>query len=380
MNYLRVWFVVFFLCFSALLSFNAYADYSTTLEKINEVLDVSGDNYFKKAVHMIQHAQESVVMSMFLVEEESEQVMTLLEELNDALARGLKVELYINTRYNADEWAFLNNYFYASPRKAIDIYPVGENHFLHHKLIIIDEKTVLEGSINWSRDYDKDKLEYALLVEDELLAQNKILYLHQVNHAKYDMENKDLLWRSQMAWIKPSVVDAKVPARVLTEDDLVWKMIERQEYDNFDLYLMLLHHAALVKSSELDINYSDLAYGLKINNLKEKKQKKIIYKKLRKLQKMALLKIESHNKTKTKVRLAYFDLPSFTVPLDILAPDFVRLSTYEFKTAYLMCALLNDIYNRTKDLYTQEQREHLKTLLGSYKLAPIPPVIKSSDI
>lgn len=372
----KSFFFVLLTIFSLSYSINAYASYQQTMDKLNQILDVSGDNYFIKAVDMIQNAKESVLMSMFLVENESQELMTLLQELDKALERGLEVELYVNARYNADDWAFLNNYFYASPRKAIKIHPVGDNHFLYHKMIIVDEKTILEGSINWSRDYNKDDLEYAIIQQDPLLAQNKILALHHVDHAKKEMENPDLLWRSKMSWIDKSVYEAMVPVRAVTEDDMLFALLDKGDDDLFDLYLMLLYQAALAKDKSFVVEYNELAFGLKLDTYKEKKQKKKVFKAIKKLSKRGMLEILEQSKDSLKVELTALSSPSFAVPIDILAPAFMREFTYEFKTAYLICALLNDIYSRSKDIYTDQQREHLKALLGTYKLAIVPPLLK----
>lgn len=357
-------------------SINAYAEYQSTMDKLNQMLDVSGENYFSKAVTMVDSASDSVLMSMFLVNPQSEELITLLEGLDRALARGVKVEIYVNARYNADDWAFLNNYFYASPRKQISINPIGDNHFLYHKLIIVDEKTILEGSLNWLRDYDNDRLEYALLMEDRLLAQKKTLFLHRVKHAKVEMENPDLLWRSKMPWISEQVLNASIPVRALTEDNMIWKLIDKKEYDLFDGYLILVFQAAIAAKATFEVNYEDLAYGLSLGKFKEKKQRKKVYRLLVKLQKRGLVDIKSHNNEQTEVSLVASDSPSFNVPIDIVSSDFVRSSGYEFKTAYLMCALLNDIYNRTKGLYDEQERDRLKALLAQYTLAPVPPLLK----
>jgi phosphatidylserine/phosphatidylglycerophosphate/cardiolipin synthase-like enzyme len=61
---------------------------------------------------------------------------------------------------------------YGNMRKAkLDVLQDGNPYVMHHKVIIIDARTVIFGSFNFSNNADKDNDENVLIIDDPTLAQ-----------------------------------------------------------------------------------------------------------------------------------------------------------------------------------------------------------------
>ena len=60
---------------------------------------------------------------------------------------------------------------YGKMRKAkLDVLQDGNPYVMHHKVIIIDGRTVIFGSFNFTKNADKDNDENLLIIDDPALA------------------------------------------------------------------------------------------------------------------------------------------------------------------------------------------------------------------
>lgn len=116
---------------------------------------------------------------MYLVrpgEDPSHPVNRLLEDLIEARRRNVKVTIYLNTKFKGqDPRKLVEGKWFDQLREAgVEIKLVSPVRRLHDKLIIVDERFVVEGSTNWSVAAIADNFESATVIESPKLAQVKL--------------------------------------------------------------------------------------------------------------------------------------------------------------------------------------------------------------
>lgn len=126
-----------------------------------EVRDVSGNKYFD-AVHLsFQNAESSIYVAMFEMrvypDRKSGPHYRLIQDLVNARKRGVKVKVYLDRSESTDQSTGeivvhdANAVAYELLRAGgVDVRYVIPTQRLHAKLIVIDERTVVDGSANWS--------------------------------------------------------------------------------------------------------------------------------------------------------------------------------------------------------------------------------------
>lgn len=133
------------------------------------VADASDRAYEPTAISLIDHAKSSVVMSMYLLKESADArhpVNRLVRDLEEAAQRGVRVELYLNTQFAGMDPA--------------TILETPALRRLHDKLLIVDERWVLEGSTNWSVSALMANWESNTLMDSPALAKQKLRRLRQL--------------------------------------------------------------------------------------------------------------------------------------------------------------------------------------------------------
>ena len=55
-------------------------------------------------------------------------------------------------------------------QRGLDVRQDGNSYFLHHKVFIIDERTVILGSFNFSQNAERINDENVLIIDDATLA------------------------------------------------------------------------------------------------------------------------------------------------------------------------------------------------------------------
>ena len=219
---------------SAMAEFKLLDDQGLT----QRIIDVSNQAYFEKSEVLINSAKDSIYFCLFMIMPPSDQVLALLEDIENALAAGVEVNIFINTRYNPDGWVFLTKHFFGRDRNQIKIFPVAENHYLFQKLIIIDRRFVLEGSINWDMDSKKETLEFALLSESPEIASKKINILEGLPHANERQGDGYLFWRSVLRGVPQKSLVMNIPMAMMTDERYFNYMLEKDP-QALDAYLLL---------------------------------------------------------------------------------------------------------------------------------------------
>ena len=67
-----------------------------------QVADISDRKYESAIIELLDGAKESILISMYVMSPTTEPVALLLNDLKEALERGVTVEIYLNTRFKSD--------------------------------------------------------------------------------------------------------------------------------------------------------------------------------------------------------------------------------------------------------------------------------------
>lgn len=143
------------------------------------IQDASDRIYQGRIYKLLDEARSSIIISMYLIrpgDDPKHPVNRLLQDLVDARKRKVQVTIYLNTKFKGqDPRKLIEGPWFDRLRKAgVEIKLVSPVRRLHDKLIIIDERFVVEGSTNWSVAAIADNLESATIIESRELAQTKL--------------------------------------------------------------------------------------------------------------------------------------------------------------------------------------------------------------
>ena len=114
-----------------------------------KIVPVVDRDYFPAAKKLIQEAEKSICISMFVMkigEKPSSFVNLLTEELKNAAKRGIKIKILLeNQGVNQSTVDFLGGI------RNIEIKFDSLQKTTHNKIVIIDKNTILIGSTNWTK-------------------------------------------------------------------------------------------------------------------------------------------------------------------------------------------------------------------------------------
>ena len=147
--------------------------------------------YFETTLHEISQAQKSIKAYMFVIAanpgEPKSKVMRLLDALVSAKGRGVSVEIHLDQNYpygsergeveskNEDAYRYLN-------QGGIPVYFDDPSDYAHAKAVVIDERTTIFGSSNWSRSAFDINDETNAVVRSEQFAKEVLEDLSRVEN------------------------------------------------------------------------------------------------------------------------------------------------------------------------------------------------------
>lgn len=221
-----------------------------------QAADVSDRVYEPAAIWLIDQAKQSVALSMYLVRESEDDrhpVNRLLKDLLEAARRGARVELYLNTRFKgSDPEKILETPALKRLKEAgAQVTGLPANRRLHDKLLIVDERWVLEGSTNWSVEALKMNWESNTLIDSPPLAKQKLHRLRQ--RAGGPKEETPAVRESP-----PRPKRLEIPAAWLNRGGVLPRMVSSNDERAFDTLLLLLLESAAQGSPEFFVNLEEL--------------------------------------------------------------------------------------------------------------------------
>jgi cardiolipin synthase len=136
---------------------------------------VFDEQYFDVCLTLLRSARESIYLSTFLVNLQTyrkhEKARELLEALKDAAYRGVDVKILLNRYQPQKKVTKLNDlaakYLFVA---GIEARFLPNNRCCHAKFIVVDKRTLLLGSHNWTRKALERNFELSLFLDDEILA------------------------------------------------------------------------------------------------------------------------------------------------------------------------------------------------------------------
>ena len=217
-----------------------------------DVTDISDNKYFEAVHQELARAKKSITVAMYLI---STNLFTadslqniLLSDLIAAKKRGLTVKVYLDKSARPPE---KNDFAYDLLSQAgIDARFASPGLCLHDKLIIIDGKTVISGSTNWTYSALKINSENSDLIRSPEYAQIKLAKIARIKTIGIQPP-------------KPAYSHClKVPGSFLRDAKFASRIVNRSQATLFDLYLFLLKTGQDLGFSEFPVNYKDAALAI----------------------------------------------------------------------------------------------------------------------
>lgn len=221
-----------------------------------QVADASDRAYEPAAIWLIDQAKQSAALSIYLVRESEDDrhpVNRLLQDLLEAARRGVRVELYLNTRFKgSDPEKILETPALKRLKEAgAQVTGLTANRRLHDKLLIVDERWVLEGSTNWSVEALKTNWESNTLIDSPPLAKQK---LHRLRRRTAGPKEEAPAVREN----PPPPKTLEIPAAWIDRGGVLPRMVSSGDERAFDTLLLLLLESAAQGSSEFFVNLEEL--------------------------------------------------------------------------------------------------------------------------
>ncbi len=141
--------------------------------------DASDRVYVGRVYRLLSEARSSIVISMYLIrpgEDPKHPVSRFLEGLIQARRRGVEVTIYLNTKLReiAATQVAEGPWFDRLRKAGVKLHLVSPVRRVHDKLIVVDRRFVVEGSMNWSIAAIADNFESATIIESPALAEIKL--------------------------------------------------------------------------------------------------------------------------------------------------------------------------------------------------------------
>lgn len=209
-----------------------------------QVKDISDRAYGPAVADLMDNAKESIVISMYIMKPSKKDPVSLLtNDLIEAMARGVTVEIYMNGKFWSQQIMDTSN-----EKKEIDalkdkgalIYKVDPNYLLHDKLIIVDSRYVVEGSTNWSAAALKSNFESDTLIDSFGLAETK---LERLRNLPLESDKLGKVKRRYLAGEAAALsVDGTIEIKkILMENkNFFARMVKYHSDRDLDTYLLLL--------------------------------------------------------------------------------------------------------------------------------------------
>jgi len=271
-------------------------------------------------------------------------VYLLVKDLEEALDRGVSVEIYLNTRpdFGAPASNIMTQPLQSLIKKGAKIYKFTPNIRLHDKLIIVDSRYVVDGSMNWSVSAIKSNRESASLIDSPELAKVKLIRLRNFPLEGYDKKDKERPDRPKALEPLPAGTIVSVSKEILNNKSYFPAMLKAQADRDMNTYLLLLAESARTGEKEFFVPLEDMAVTLGISpEWTDTDMRRQMIKELKTLQdKYKLIEVNFNYGKDAWVELK--DLPGVTFKMagDFFDPKNLATKSQPAKVVFLIKALL----------------------------------------
>lgn len=223
-----------------------------------KVADASDRAYESSAIWLIDGAQRSVVLSLYLLRDSDDlrhPVSRLIQDLVEARQRGVEVTVYLNTKfYDEEPQVSLQT---PGLRRLADagvrLVARPAQRLFHEKLLIVDERYILEGSSNWTVGALRVNGESNTLMDAPALARTKLVRL-QAWSQPWDAP--------QHPQARSPAIPIAIPTAWLARDGALTQLVAGQDDRAFKTLLLLVWEAAGQGTSEFFIELEGLGRDL----------------------------------------------------------------------------------------------------------------------
>lgn len=303
-----------------------------------KVADASDRAYEPAIIELLDNAKESIIISMYVISSDPAPIKLLLNDLAEALDRGVTVEIYLNTRFKTTDHFKLTSPLKDLEKKGAKIYLASPYHMLHDKLIIIDQRYVVEGSTNWSISALKANYESATIIDSPALAQEKTIRIKNIllKGMEGKKGNAERIDRPKVKAKLPDTV--KIPLALLEDKKYFPAMRNRGDNRSINTYLLLIAESARTGKNEFFLNLEDFAADLKMpEDWSDSARRRQIIKTLNKLaNRYALITATFTHGKDAYITLTGLSGATFIAPSCILDPETLAQTSPTAKTTLLI--------------------------------------------
>ena len=298
-----------------------------------QVRDISDREYEKAVIELIDNAKESVVLGMYYIStqlETNNPVKLLLNDLIEAKKRGVQVKIYLNTKFPDVSYEELvgDDEFKRLEDAGCEVYFIPQGRRLHDKVVIVDRRYVVEGSMNWSIIALRNNFESATLIDSPGLSEEKIARLEKIYRTQKEKEEDGK--RERRPLYVDSIIERIEIKKALLEDERYFsRMLKASDRRVMDLYLILAAYSQKLGKDEFFLNLEDagLGLGLPVSWDDESLRRQVI-KALRTLEyRYKLVKAEFYHATDAHITVLPILGESVTIETNILGSGRTQLSS-----------------------------------------------------
>jgi len=191
----------------------------------------------------------------FLFKEELEK--TIRDSYKRLLAVSIEVEVFMLKMVDADQEAI--KVFEVNLKNLLLSPPPGRK--LHDKVVVVDRRYVVEGSMNWSIVALKNNFESVTLIDSPELAEEKIARLERI----YEIQKKKegAAKREREPLCVGGIIERIEVKKALLEDEKYFPMmLKRSDRRAMDLYFILLAYSAKLDKVRFFLRLEDVGLGL----------------------------------------------------------------------------------------------------------------------
>ena len=312
------------------------------------VKDISDRGYEQALIPLLDNARESIVISMYSISPGKEgvnnPVKLLLNDLLEARARGVKVKLYLNTRFRGNDK--INNNVLENPafKKLQDagckVSFLPYSRRLHDKLIIIDKRYVVEGSTNWSVSALRSNYESSTLIDSADLARIKLERIKNIMLQSAPRKEKSY----SPSYIEGLPEKFSIPKALLLDKKHFPRMFTKHERSGMNVYILMLVHSQVTGKEEFSLSLEDMALSIGLpDSWSYMALREGVIEALKRLEeRYNLIRVKFFYGRNAEIELLPVRGESFEVQTDIIIqPNNPRL-TMRLKYLFMIKALLKD--------------------------------------
>lgn len=190
-------------------------------------------------------------------------VSRLFEDLLEARKRDVEVTIYLNTKFKGrDPKKVAEGPWFDRLRAAgAVIHLVSPVRRLHDKLVIVDRRFVVEGSMNWSVSAIEDNFESSTLIGSPELAESK---LRRIGFFPIWGEEKTLAAQPEILFPAGPPTSIEIPAALIEEQKYFPRMITTQRSRAIKFFLLLLFISEAKGTRRFQISLEAMANFLEV--------------------------------------------------------------------------------------------------------------------